>query len=145
MDYIMDYIIQLNYYNYLSFKEYTQLLLTNKKYYYNNIFNNDKIYKNYLINKFSSDFVTVLRQNIISYYLIYPRILSYKECLSRIVMFENNLIKNNIKAWDEEAYYSHWKKMNFLKEEEKDAYTIRLHEMNKALETIEENMYSMQW
>ena len=140
----MDYIIQLNYYNYLSFKEYTRLLLTNKKYYNNNIFNNDKIYKNYLINKFSAGFVTVLRKNIIFNYLIYPRILSYKECLSRIVIFENNLIKNNMKAWDEKAYYSHWEKMNFIKEKEKHKCTIRLYKMNETLETIQENMSRLQ-
>ena len=41
----MDYIIQLNYYNYLNYNDYIKLLLTTKKYYFNMDYNNDLIYK----------------------------------------------------------------------------------------------------
>lgn len=40
----MDSIIQLNYYNYLPYNDYINLLLTNRKYYYSNDYNHDYIY-----------------------------------------------------------------------------------------------------
>ena len=84
----MDSIIQLNYYNYLPYNDYINLLLTSRKYYYSNDYNHDYIYRYYVIKKFSNKFAEDALQIIYSYY----------DFLLRIVIFENSLIcKENIK------------------------------------------------
>ena len=40
----MEYIIQLNYYNYLDYNDYIKLLETTKRFYYNKDYNHDLIY-----------------------------------------------------------------------------------------------------
>lgn len=78
----MDSIIQLNYYNYLPYNDYINLLLTSRKYYYSNDYNHDYIYRYYVIKKFSNKFAEDALQIIYSYY----------DFLLRIVIFENSLI-----------------------------------------------------
>ena len=64
----MDYIIELNFYNYLNYFDYTNLLCVCKKYYNNLFLQHDNIYKEYLIKKFSSNFVIIVKPIIISYF-----------------------------------------------------------------------------
>lgn len=98
----MDYIIQLNFYNYLDYKDYRNLLQTNKKYYYNSNYNNDLIYKYYLLNKFSDKFIEMAKSIIISYY----------DCLVRIETFENTLKNLGYELWKEDVYFMYWKAKN---------------------------------
>ena len=100
----MDYIIQLNYYNYLHYNDYINLLQTTKKFYYNIDYNNDLIYKYYLEIKFSVDFTI----NAL------PIIYSYYDCLLRIVMFENTLQKLGYRIWEEDSYFAYWKALNLI-------------------------------
>ena len=95
----MDYVIQLNYYNYLDYRDYIHLLSTNKEYYYSPRYNNDLIYKFYLVNKFSEKFV----------YVVNPIIISYYDCLVRIINFENWVKQIGYDVWDEDIYYIFWK------------------------------------
>tara|TARA_X000000368_G_scaffold234517_1_gene185263 strand:+ start:154 stop:450 length:297 start_codon:yes stop_codon:yes gene_type:complete len=95
----MDYIIQLNYYNYLDYNDYIRLLITTKKYYNNIDYNNDLIYKYYLIHKFSNKFVNEALAIIDSYY----------KCLSSIIIFEKKLRKYGYPLWSENIYYAYWK------------------------------------
>tara|TARA_B100001741_G_C16180719_1_gene426739 strand:- start:170 stop:511 length:342 start_codon:yes stop_codon:yes gene_type:complete len=100
----MEYIIQLNYYNYLDYNDYIKLLETTKRFYYNKDYNHDLIYKYYVINKFSKEFVEELSSFIFSYY----------DCLLRIVIFENTLKKLGYEIWKENLYYAYWKAKNLL-------------------------------
>lgn len=95
----MDYILQLNFYNYLNYFDYTNLLSCCKNYYYNNCYNCDDIYKIFLIKKFSYNFVDIVRPIIISYY----------DCFLRIVIFENRFKKMGYELWKEDIYYLFWK------------------------------------
>ena len=85
----MDYIIQLNYYNYLNYNDYIKLLLTTKKYYFNMDYNNDLIYKYYLSKKFSDRFIKIAL----------PIIYSYYDCFLRIIEFEKTLLKYGYPLW----------------------------------------------
>lgn len=95
----MDYIIQLNYYAYLHYNDYIHLLITNRSYYYNKDYNNDLIYKYYLLKKFSNRFVE--QASLIVY--------SYCNCLSSIIVFEKRLSKLGYPLWSEYVYYAYWK------------------------------------
>lgn len=100
----MDSIIQLNYYNYLHYNDYINLLKTSKKYYYNIDYNHDNIYKYYVIRKFSYKFAEDAL----------PIIYSYYNFLLKIVMFENSLLKMGYPLWEEDLYYAYWKAKNLL-------------------------------
>lgn len=101
----MDNIIILNFYNYCNYKNYTNLLLTCKYYYYDkNTINNDNIYKYYLINKFSIDFVNISKSFIISYY----------DSFLRIVNFEKTINDLGYKNWEEDIYYLFWKQQKLI-------------------------------
>jgi hypothetical protein len=100
----MDNIIQLNYYNYLPYNDYINLLKTSKKYYYSNDYNHDYIYRYYIIKKFSNKFLEDAL----------PIIYSYYNFLSRIVIFENSLLKVGYPLWEEDLYYAYWKAKNLL-------------------------------
>ena len=95
----MDYAIQLNYYEYLNYFDYTNLLMTTKKFYYNYQYNNDNIYKLYLEDKFSKQFIIKAKPIIISYY----------DCFLRIVNFEKFALSLQLDLWNEETYYAFWK------------------------------------
>lgn len=95
----MDYIIELNFYNYLNYFDYTNLLCVCKKYYNNILLNHDNIYKEYLVKKFSVNFVEI----------VYPIIISYYDCFKRIVNFENTIQKMGYELWEEDIYYLFWK------------------------------------
>jgi|TARA_B110000967_G_C18869653_1_gene554675 hypothetical protein len=100
----MDSIIQLNYYNYLPYNDYINLLLTNRKYYYSNDYNHDYIYRYYVIKKFTNKFAEDALSIIYSYY----------DFLLRIVIFENCLLKVGYPLWEEDLYYAYWKAKNLL-------------------------------
>ena len=95
----MDYLIQLNFYNYLDYFNYTRLLLTCKNFYKNNINHHDNIYKHYLKKKISNNFIKFVKPIIISYY----------DCFLRIVNFEKTISKMGYKLWEEDVYYLFWK------------------------------------
>ena len=99
----MDNIIYLNFYNYCDYKSYRNLLLTCRDYYYdNNILNNDNIYKYYLENKFSKDFINISKLFIISYY----------DCFIQIINFEKKM--NESELWHEQFYYLFWKHRKWI-------------------------------
>ena len=99
----MDNIIYLNFYNYCDYKSYSNLLLTCRDYYYdNNILNNDNIYKYYLENKFSKDFINISKLFIISYY----------DCFIQIINFEKKM--NESELWHEQFYYLFWKHRKWI-------------------------------
>ena len=95
----MDIIIQFNFNEYLNYYDYTKLLLTCREFYYNKYYNSDIIYKKYLENKFSKEFVIKAKPIIISYY----------DCFLRIINFEKYIISLNGELWDEKIYYAFWK------------------------------------
>ena len=95
----MDYILQLNFYNYLNYFDYTNLLCCSKNYYYNKYYNCDNIYREYLIKKFSNNFVEIVKPIIICYY----------DCFLRIIIFENTISKMGYELWNEDIYYLFWK------------------------------------
>lgn len=95
---LIDYVIQLNFYNYLyNLKDYINLILINKLSYKN--YNYDIIYKYYLERKFSKFFTE-------SASLI---VISYRDCFIRINIFENIMKDNGYELWDENIYYLFWK------------------------------------
>lgn len=100
----MDYVIQLNFYNYIDCIDYINILLTNKSYYTNTSYKNDNIFKHYLVTKFSSKFTNVSKSIIISYY----------DCYIRIYIFEKRLRKYGYELWDESVYYVFWKSKYLL-------------------------------
>ena len=100
----MDNIIQFNYYNYLPYYDYINLLMTSKKFYYSNDYNHDYIYRYYVIKKFSNKFADKAL----------PIIYSYYDFLLRIVNFENSLLKVGYPLWEEDLYYAYWKSKNLL-------------------------------
>jgi hypothetical protein len=100
----MDIIIQLNFYEYLDYFDYTNLLITSKNFYYNKNFKNDNIYKKYLENKFSKQFVIKAKPIIISYY----------DCFLRIINFEKILLSYDYELWDEQIYYAFWKYIKLI-------------------------------
>ena len=100
----MEYIIQLNYYNYLDYNDYINLLRTTKHFYFNKDYNTDLIYKYYVVKKFSNKFA----DNAL------PIIYSYYNFLLRIVLFENTLSKFGYPLWKEDLYYAYWKATNLL-------------------------------
>jgi len=100
----MDYIIQYNYFNYMNYADYLHLLLTKKGFYYNKNYNNDLIYKHYLINKFSDKFASLAKPIIISYY----------DCFARLIQFERELKKYGYELWSENIYYAFWKAKNLI-------------------------------
>lgn len=100
MNKIIDYLVMMNFYNYINYFDYTNLLLTSKKFYKDYIFaNNDNIYRYYLIIKFSNNFVDHAKKFIISYY----------DCFYRIVNFEKMITNENLELWDEKTYLAFWK------------------------------------
>ena len=120
----MDYIIQLNYYNYLNYNDYIKLLLTTKKYYFNMDYNNDLIYKYYLSKKFSDRFIKIAL----------PIIYSYYDCFLRIVEFEKTLLKYGYPLWDENVYFAYWKNRNLL--ELKGKYIWDITNINKRMKLL---------
>lgn len=100
----MDYIIQLNYYNYLTYYEYINLLLTCKCYYYNKVFNSDLVYKYYVKNKFTNEFFINSLGDI----------LSFRDFFCRITIFENVLKKYGYEIYDYESFYVYKKQQNLL-------------------------------
>ena len=100
----MDIVIQFNFYEYLNYFDYTNLLLTSKKFYYNICYKNDNIYKKYLENKFSKQFVIKAKPIIISYY----------DCFLRIINFEKILSSYHHDLWDEQTYYAFWRYIKLI-------------------------------
>jgi len=95
---LIDYVIQLNFYNYLhSLKDYINLISINKLSYKN--YNYDTIYKYYLERKFSKLFTETASLIVIS----------YRDCFIRINIFENIMKDNGYELWDENIYYLFWK------------------------------------
>ena len=93
----MDVLIQLNFYTYLQYYDYINLLLTNKNFFYT--FNWDSIYKYYLEQKFSKNFCMQAK----------PIINSYYDCFKRIIVFEKWIKKLGYQLWEEDIYYIFWK------------------------------------
>ena len=60
------------------------------------------IYKYYLENKFSKDFINISKLFIISYY----------DCFIQIINFEKKM--NESELWQEKLYYSFWKYKKWL-------------------------------
>lgn len=114
MNYILDYIIDLNYYIYLTCNNYIKLLLTCKKFYYNSLYNNDKIYKWYLHEKYSKKFIILAKKIILYQYLFIPKIINYRELYIKFFIFEKNLAILGIVNWNENSYYNHWKNLNYI-------------------------------
>jgi len=100
----MDIIINFNFYKYCDFTSYSNLLLTCKYYYYDNIINNDIIYKYYLQNKFSNKFINISNSFIISYY----------DCFTKIMNFEKLAISIDSELWEEDIYYLFWKQQKWI-------------------------------
>ena len=101
---MIDYIIQLNFYNYLIYSDYINLLQTSKTNYYCTAYNNDLIYKYYISNKFSYKFAMDAL----------PIIYSYRDFLYRIIVFENSLKRVGYPIWKEDIYYAYWKAQNIF-------------------------------
>lgn len=114
MSYIIDYILELNYYTYLKCIGYINLLLTCKKFYYNKLYNNDMIYKWYLHEKYSKKFIILAKKIILYQYLFIPKIINYRELYIKFFIFEKNLSIIGIVNWDENSYYNHWKNLNYI-------------------------------
>lgn len=93
----MDIIIQLNLYKFLDIKSYINVLSTSKYYYIN--YNYDIIYKYYLEQIFSENFI----------YNIKLIMISYRDSIKRIYMFNTLCICYNFPKWDENTYYQFWK------------------------------------
>ena len=79
----MDYLLQLNYYNYLMYNDYINLIMTKKEFYKNIEINNDFIYRYYLYKKFTEEFIKTTLFNVVS----------YKDSFIKIIIFENVLNK----------------------------------------------------
>lgn len=92
-------IISLNFYNYLKDDDYFSLFKTRKEFY---SLLDDNIYRILLINKFSTDFVKDVR----------PIIISWKDCYTRIKIFENTLDKMDCPRWNHYDYNVYW---NYIK------------------------------
>ena len=96
---MIDNIISLNFYNYLKEDDYLSLFKTRKEFY---SLLDDNIYRILLINKFSTDFVKDVR----------PIIISWKDCYTRIKIFENTLDKMDCPRWNYCDYNVYW---NYIK------------------------------
>ena len=96
---MVDKIISLNLYNYLKDDDYLSLFKTRKEFY---SLLDDNIYRILLINKFSVDFVKDVR----------PIIISWKDCYTRIKIFENTLDKMDCPQWNHYDYNVYW---NYIK------------------------------
>jgi hypothetical protein len=79
----MDYLLQLNYYNYLMYNDYINLIMTKKEFYKNIQINNDFIYRYYLYKKYTEEFIK----------MTFIDIISYKDSFINIIVFENVLNK----------------------------------------------------
>ena len=99
----IDYIIQLNFYEYLNYLDYFKLLRTSKIFYYDNSYKSDNIYKYYLENKFSKQFVINAK----------PIIISYFDCFIRINNFEKIIKSLNYDLWDENVYFAFWNSIKY--------------------------------
>lgn len=93
----MDIIIQFNFYEYLDINSYINLLCSSKYNYY--YYNYDIIYKYYLEEIFSKNFVENLKFVMIN----------YRDSYKRICIFNNLCRCYNYPKWDESIYYSFWK------------------------------------
>ena len=96
----MDYIISLNFYNYLHYNDYINLLKASKLYYtyYYKLLNKECFYKQLLIVRFSEMFTKTVK----------PIIISYQDCFYRVQRFESILKKLGHELWEEDVYYLFW-------------------------------------
>ena len=161
IDYIIDYILDLNYYTYLNCITYVKLLLTCKKFYYNNLYNNDIIYKWYLHKKYSKNFIILAKKIILYQYIFMPKILNYRELYIKFFIFEQKLASIGIVNWDEKSYYNHWKNLNYIvyKKSENNyenndeafelvfkdygIYSSQIHNYERRLKNIEKKISSL--
>ena len=93
----MDTIIQLDLYKRLDIRSYINCLLTSKFNY--RYYNDDIIYKHYLEQMFSKNFVHNVQLFMVN----------YKDCIKRIYNFNNLCDCHNYPKWDESTYYEFWK------------------------------------
>ena len=93
----MDIIIQLNLYEYLDIQSYINLLRTSNYNYIN--YNYDVIYKYYLEQIFSENFIFNIKLIMIN----------YRDSIKRIYNFNNLCNCYNFPKWDENTYYQFWK------------------------------------
>ena len=97
---MLDIIIQFNFYNYLHYNDYFNLLNT-CKYYYNYYYKleDEEIFFNYILtSRFSNKFTIIVK----------PIIISYKDCFNRICKFEKILKNLGHELWEEDIYYLFW-------------------------------------
>ena len=96
----MDYIFNLNYYNYLHYNDYLNLIKTSKYYYtyYYKLLNKENFYKQLLIARFSEKFTKIVK----------PIIVSYQDCFYRVYKFEYILKNIGHELWEEDVYYLFW-------------------------------------
>lgn len=96
---MIDNIVSLNLYNYLKDDDYLSLFKTRKEFY---SLLDDNIYRILLTNKFSVDFVKDVR----------PIIISWKDCYTRIKIFESTIDKMYYPRWNHNDYNLYW---NYIK------------------------------
>lgn len=96
----MDYIFNLNFYNYLHYNDYINLLkVTNYYYtYYYKLLNKECFYQQLLSVRFSNKFTTIVK----------PIIISYQDCFYRVKRFEYILKEMGYNLWEEDIYYLFW-------------------------------------
>lgn len=90
----MDNIFQLDFYYYLSLKDFLNLLSINKEY---KIYNKDYVYKYYLEEKISTKFTESLKRESNTH--------KYLNSLKKFVIFENRLKKNGYHICQDKEYY----------------------------------------
>ena len=95
-------IFSLNFDNYLLDKYFINLCNTCKEL---NTLLDETMYHNLLVRKFSNKFVNKAR----------PIIISWKDCYSRIITFELQVIKCKYNLWTENNYFQYWDHTNYLK------------------------------
>lgn len=93
----MDQIIQLHFFEYLDIHDYLNLLLTNKFFYHN--YNCDMVYKMYLEQIYSTNFIINLKYVMIN----------YRDSFKRIYIFNAMCKQYNYDLWVEPDFYQFWK------------------------------------
>lgn len=96
----MDYIINLNFYEYLHYSDYINLTKISKYYftYFYKLINKECFYKQLLIARFSYKFIKTVT----------PIIISYQDCFYRVQRFETILKNLGHELWEEDVYYIFW-------------------------------------
>ena len=107
---MIDNIVSLNLYNYLKDDDYLSLFKTRKEFY---SLLDDNIYRILLTNKFSVDFVKDVR----------PIIISWKDCYTRIKIFESTIDKMYYPRWNHNDYNLYW---NYIKKKKEIIFVIEI-------------------